>query len=153
MQDMETNAENNAAPEAQTPNEAPEAQTPNEAPEAAPQEKIETAPPVKAEAAPRTPPPAPAAKTKNKRGQAPLSADKIREIQALNEQKGVTVIVEKCQGCDRTNVVGDLVYCAAFTTPALKWRLGNCNMATHIKVETKGGAEKVRVGQQKQKKK
>jgi hypothetical protein len=44
-------------------------------------------------------------------------------------------------------------YCAVFPDPTVKWRLGNCNMATHIKVETKGADSKVRVGQQKQKKK
>ncbi|UQZ87981.1 hypothetical protein C4J81_01610 [Deltaproteobacteria bacterium Smac51] len=59
-------------------------------------------------------------------------------------------IVEKCSGCDRVASEGDTQTCTAFAFPDSKWRLGNCSMATHIKVE--GGKEKVRVGQQKQKK-
>ncbi|MDR1607064.1 MAG: PxxKW family cysteine-rich protein [Deltaproteobacteria bacterium] len=62
-------------------------------------------------------------------------------------------IVEKCQGCDRIKANGETRFCAAYTAPSAHWRLGNCNLATHIKVETKGDASKVRVGQQKQKKK
>ena len=63
------------------------------------------------------------------------------------------VISEKCEGCDRVKAFGDAKYCSAFPDPSGRWRLGNCNMATHIKVETKTDASKVRVGQQKQKKK
>ncbi len=60
-------------------------------------------------------------------------------------------IVEKCDGCDRIAGEGDSKTCTAFAFPDTKWRLGNCSMATHIKVEAAKG-EKVRVGQQKQKK-
>jgi hypothetical protein len=63
------------------------------------------------------------------------------------------VVAEKCDGCDRIKTVEDKRYCAAFPDPTVRWRLGNCNMATHIKTETKGDSAKVRVGQQKQKKK
>jgi hypothetical protein len=62
-------------------------------------------------------------------------------------------VAEQCEGCDRIKIVEEKKLCSAFPVPAVKWRLGNCNLATHIKVETKGAAEKVRVGQQKQKKK
>ncbi|MDR2461150.1 MAG: PxxKW family cysteine-rich protein [Deltaproteobacteria bacterium] len=62
-------------------------------------------------------------------------------------------IAEKCIGCERVSVTNDKKYCQVFPNPEVKWRLGNCNMATHIKVETKGTDAKVRVGQQKQKKK
>ena len=62
-------------------------------------------------------------------------------------------VVEQCTGCDRTVTHNDTVYCQVFPDPAIKWRRGTCNMATHIKTETKGQASKVRVGQQKQKKK
>jgi hypothetical protein len=65
----------------------------------------------------------------------------------------INVILDKCQGCERTQTVEGKQYCAAFPNPAVRWRLGNCNMATHIKVESKTDAAKVRVGQQKQKKK
>ncbi len=60
-------------------------------------------------------------------------------------------IVEKCDGCDRVAKEGEGKTCTAFAFPETKWRLGNCSMATHIKVEAAKG-EKVRVGQQKQKK-
>ncbi|MDR3154970.1 MAG: PxxKW family cysteine-rich protein [Deltaproteobacteria bacterium] len=62
-------------------------------------------------------------------------------------------LAEKCEGCERVIAAADAKYCAVFPDPQVKWRLGNCNMATHIKVETKGADSKVRVGQQKQKKK
>jgi hypothetical protein len=63
------------------------------------------------------------------------------------------VIADKCEGCDRVKAFGDQKYCATFPDPNVRWRAGKCNMATHIKVETKTEAAKVRVGQQKQKKK
>jgi hypothetical protein len=66
--------------------------------------------------------------------------------------KSCRVLDAKCEGCDRTFPYDDKMYCAVFPDPVVKWRLGNCNMATHIKVESKD-ASKVRVGQQKQKKK
>jgi hypothetical protein len=59
----------------------------------------------------------------------------------------------KCEGCDRIKLSEDKKFCAAYPDPTVRWRLGNCNLATHIKVETKAEASKVRVGQQKQKKK
>ncbi len=59
-------------------------------------------------------------------------------------------IVEKCIGCD--NIV-DENKCRIWFSPTAKWRTGNCPSATHIKVEVKGQEQKVRVGQQKQKKK
>jgi hypothetical protein len=60
-------------------------------------------------------------------------------------------IVEKCEGCDRAASEGEAKFCGAFAFPESKWRTGNCSMATHIKVESAKG-DKVRVGQQKQKK-
>jgi hypothetical protein len=62
-------------------------------------------------------------------------------------------IVEKCEGCDRTQSYGDQVFCRVFPDPAAKWRRGFCNMATHVKMEVKTPEAKQRVGQQKQKKK
>jgi hypothetical protein len=58
-------------------------------------------------------------------------------------------IVPECEGCD--NVEDNK--CKIWTTPAAKWRIGKCPSATHIKIETKTAEQKVRVGQQKQKKK
>jgi hypothetical protein len=62
-------------------------------------------------------------------------------------------VVEQCLGCDRILKEADSQRCSAFAFPDAKWRLGNCALATHIKVDTGKGAEKVRVGQQKQKRK
>jgi hypothetical protein len=64
-------------------------------------------------------------------------------------------VVEQCLGCDRIlkDKGTDGQRCSAFAFPDAKWRLGPCSMATHIKSDTAKGAEKVRVGQQKQKKK
>jgi hypothetical protein len=58
-------------------------------------------------------------------------------------------IVKQCTGCE--NIEGDV--CRIWASPAAKWRLGVCSSATHVKSEIKGPEEKVRVGQQKQKKK
>jgi hypothetical protein len=62
-------------------------------------------------------------------------------------------ILDKCDGCERILKQADQNYCLSFPDPAAKWRLGACGMATHAKTESKGGETKVRVGQQKQKKK
>lgn len=58
-------------------------------------------------------------------------------------------IVKECTGCEKID--GDV--CSIWANPAAKWRLGVCASATHVKPETKAEAAKVRVGQQKQKKK
>ncbi len=58
-----------------------------------------------------------------------------------------TKITEQCQGCAR--IEGE--YCQTYPRPSACWRTCKCPMATHIKREDKS-AEKVRVGQQKQKK-
>lgn len=71
---------------------------------------------------------------------------------ALNNLSEHRPIAEKCQGCDRVDQSGEVKTCTAFAFPEAKWRMGNCSMATHIKVEAAKTGEKVRVGQQKQKK-
>jgi hypothetical protein len=58
-------------------------------------------------------------------------------------------IVEQCTGC--TNVQGE--NCRIWASPATKWRIGTCPSATHVKPEAKTAEQKVRVGQQKQKRK
>ncbi len=42
-------------------------------------------------------------------------------------------IVEACKGCSRMTEVETGWYCGAFPEPALKWKNGVCNMATHVK--------------------
>jgi len=62
---------------------------------------------------------------------------------------GKSPIVEKCNGCD--NIEGE--FCRIWAVPAAKWRMGVCPSASHTKIEAKEREEKVRVGQQKQRKK
>jgi hypothetical protein len=57
-------------------------------------------------------------------------------------------IVKQCIGCE--NIEGE--FCRTWATPAAKWRVGVCASATHVKPETKAAEQKIRVGQQKQKK-
>ena len=58
-------------------------------------------------------------------------------------------VVDQCVGC--SNIDGD--FCRIWVSPETKWRLGTCPSATHVKAETNEHEQKVRVGQQKQKKK
>ncbi|MFH1152578.1 MAG: PxxKW family cysteine-rich protein [Pseudomonadota bacterium] len=48
-------------------------------------------------------------------------------------------IIEQCEGCNRVVECEGGKYCSAAPDPAVKWKNGNCNLATHIKivVETK----------------
>ncbi len=57
-------------------------------------------------------------------------------------------IVDKCVGCE--NIEDDK--CRIWASPAAKWRIGVCPSATHVKAAVKETEQKVRVGQQKQKK-
>lgn len=41
-------------------------------------------------------------------------------------------IVEQCNGCNRASEFGSGWYCAACPDPAIKWKVGNCNMASHV---------------------
>lgn len=41
-------------------------------------------------------------------------------------------IVESCNGCNRTAEMSSGWYCSTCPEPALKWKHGQCNMATHI---------------------
>ena len=42
-------------------------------------------------------------------------------------------IVEECQGCDRAKEFPNGTYCISVPDPSVKWRRGNCNLATHVK--------------------
>ena len=56
------------------------------------------------------------------------------------------LVVEQCEGCDKV----ENGYCKAYIAPAVKWAHGrDCPAATHIELGDK--KDKVRVGQQKQK--
>lgn len=41
-------------------------------------------------------------------------------------------IVEQCGGCNRAVEYQAAWYCTASPEPAKKWKLGNCNLATHV---------------------
>ncbi len=43
-------------------------------------------------------------------------------------------VVEQCEGCNKVKDFPTGKYCLSFPDPASKWRYGNCNMATHLKV-------------------
>lgn len=45
------------------------------------------------------------------------------------------VIVDKCEGCSRTEPWPTGSYCTSYPAPEKHWKVGLCNMATHIKVE------------------
>ncbi len=53
-------------------------------------------------------------------------------------------IVEQCEGCQRIQELPTGKYCLVSPDPAAKWRLGQCNMATHLKENgNKNGNKKI----------
>jgi len=52
-------------------------------------------------------------------------------------------IVEKCDGCNRRVEFSSGWFCASSPEPTLKWRNGNCNLATHV--SAKAVAKKAKV--------
>ncbi len=42
-------------------------------------------------------------------------------------------IIEQCEGCQKVREFPSGKYCISFPDPAIKWRTGVCNMATHVK--------------------
>ena len=42
-------------------------------------------------------------------------------------------VIEQCEGCGHIGTFAAGKYCVAYPEPALKWKNGNCNFATHIK--------------------
>lgn len=45
-------------------------------------------------------------------------------------------VVEQCEGCERVLNLPQGKYCAAVPNPQVKWRIGSCNLATHVKRAT-----------------
>jgi len=41
-------------------------------------------------------------------------------------------IVQECNGCTRSVQLSSGWYCTACPDPSLKWKNGNCNLATHV---------------------
>lgn len=54
-------------------------------------------------------------------------------------------IVENCEGCERILTFEDNRYCASFPDPAVKWRRGACNLATHVKVQKPAATETAKI--------
>ena len=52
-------------------------------------------------------------------------------------------IVEQCQGCERAKSFPTGTYCLSFPDPAIKWRRGPCNMATHVKASAQAQVNKI----------
>ena len=50
-------------------------------------------------------------------------------------------VVEQCDGCGRTTKMESGWFCSACPEPSLKWKLGACNLATHVKADEKKGAK------------
>lgn len=62
-------------------------------------------------------------------------------------------IDERCEGCGKVIDERGVKKCMAYVNPQVKWKLGHCHLANHVVVSEEQGPSKVRVGQQKQKKK
>lgn len=52
-------------------------------------------------------------------------------------------VVEQCSGCEKAKEFPTGTYCLIFPDPAAKWRVGKCNMATHLGTTTKKQSEKI----------
>ncbi len=52
-------------------------------------------------------------------------------------------VVEQCEGCQKTKDFPAGEYCLSFPDPAIKWRVGTCSMATHLKASTSKGNGKL----------
>ncbi len=44
-------------------------------------------------------------------------------------------IVEQCEGCGKVTEYEKGKFCTVYPYPALKWKKGHCNFATHVKIE------------------
>ncbi len=55
----------------------------------------------------------------------------------------MNTIVEQCEGCERVKEFDGAKFCGTYPTPAVKWRMGSCNFATHTKAAPAKGKAKV----------
>ena len=51
--------------------------------------------------------------------------------------------VEACDGCNRNSEFAGGWYCTACPEPSIKWKNGNCNLASHVKAATIGTQQKI----------
>jgi hypothetical protein len=54
---------------------------------------------------------------------------------------GCHKILEQCNGCDRASQFETGWYCSACPDPSVKWKIGKCNLATHVKAEAVASAK------------
>lgn len=52
-------------------------------------------------------------------------------------------IVEQCKGCNRSSELESGWYCTACPAPELKWKTGNCNLATHVTAAISSNKQKI----------
>ena len=52
-------------------------------------------------------------------------------------------IIDQCNGCQRTSEYETGMYCVAAPDPSLKWKNGNCNLASHVVKETSLAKSKI----------
>ncbi|MDL2321033.1 PxxKW family cysteine-rich protein [Desulfosarcina sp. OttesenSCG-928-B08] len=52
-------------------------------------------------------------------------------------------IVDQCRGCNRTLEVSSGWYCSACPEPGIKWKAGNCNLATHVATTAAEASQKI----------
>jgi hypothetical protein len=44
-------------------------------------------------------------------------------------------VIEQCEGCQKAKEFPAGKYCVSFPDPTIKWRVGTCSMATHLKAD------------------
>ena len=52
-------------------------------------------------------------------------------------------IIEKCKNCDRSTELSSKWYCTACPEPAVKWKNGVCNLASHVSTSTAKAKTKI----------
>ena len=52
-------------------------------------------------------------------------------------------VVDQCKGCNRSTEIETGWYCSACAEPSLKWKTGNCNLATHVSATTTANKQKI----------
>lgn len=77
-----------------------------------------------------------------------MSAKAMEWIGAEKTPQGVmfngvlmSAIVDKCEGCERIKEFEGERFCSSYPLPDMKWKLGACNFATHVKATLDTGGK------------
>jgi len=84
-----------------------------------------------------------------------LTKSEIRRLDMMNQREKIVDQCKKYKDSDKScsRIDKDGIHCSAYIKPEIMWKLGPCALATHvIEMETKA-QEKIRVGQQKSRRK